>query len=158
MRAFHPSAVPMWAAVLHNTSFPTRFAAFRPIHWPTRPPTDNPQKERRDPQDDRAIGSHLDRAYQSQIRRRQTWKRMAVTVIPQHAEMFCEWRHLRIPHGKICAQRIRQHEHRQFLIAVQTIVEPARLLWVRMAYLYSRSAISSFQLKETITACPAFQG
>src|SRR6266404_78684 len=48
---------------------------------------------------------------------------MAVTVISKYAETLGEGRYLRVPHGKIGAQRIRQHKHRQFLRAVETIVK-----------------------------------
>src|SRR5258708_37616380 len=48
---------------------------------------------------------------------------MAVTVASQDSEMLRERWYLCVPHGKIRAQRIRQHQHRQFLLAVETIVK-----------------------------------
>src|SRR5579872_3060902 len=50
---------------------------------------------------------------------------MAVTVISQNSEILRESRHLRVPHGKIRSQGIREYEHRRFLLAVETIVNLA---------------------------------
>ena len=44
MRAFHISAVPIFAAVLASTSRSIRCGAWMPSHMPTMPPIDKPQK------------------------------------------------------------------------------------------------------------------
>src|SRR5712691_7345991 len=48
-----------------------------------------------------------------------------IAVIAQHTVMFREHGHLRVPHGKVGAQRIRQRQDRRFVLAIQTIVNLA---------------------------------